>query len=165
MRRNPTPYLSKWATCLQLMFCKGGTLSAGLPISWSVMNCINDILVECVHVEGRGLSTPWRKTTKSQFWPSKLPLPLPVPLGPLSCQPLPLPGRPLSVPPLPGPPLCSGLSLVVAEPVIQAIVDVSLPCKYMNGTMGMKCAGADACLYSNATRIGCSSFIGDFFLQ
>jgi hypothetical protein len=54
------------------------------------------------------------------------------------------------------------VSLVVAEPVIQSVVDVSLPCKYMNGTIGMKCAGADACSGSNDTRIGCGSCIGDF---
>ena len=95
MHRNPTPYLSKWATCLQLMFFNGGTLSAGLPIWWSVTSCINDIFVGYVQVEGSGLSRPRRKPTKSQFCPSKRPLPLLVPLGPLPCQPLPLPGPPL----------------------------------------------------------------------
>ena len=107
MCRNPTPYLKKWVTCLQLMFFNGGTLSAGLPIWWSDMSCIIDIFVGYVLVEGSVLSALWRKPTKSPFCPSKPPLPLLVPLAPLPCRPLPLPGHPLLVPPLPGPPLCS----------------------------------------------------------
>jgi hypothetical protein len=52
------------------------------------------------------------------------------------------------------------IALVVAEPVIQSVDDTSLPCKYMNGTMGIKCAGDYACSGSDDTRIGCGSCIG-----